>query len=67
MMGFEHRSNGFSRITHTKNYAFVSNACVNVRNGKVTLFMKSDMAVNKIFTEYKWKDFYCSLTTPALL
>ena len=51
---------------HTKNYAFVSNACVNVRNGKVTLYMKSDLTVNKIVTEYKWKDFYCDLSFPSL-
>ncbi len=51
---------------HTKNYAFVSNACVNVRNGKVTLYMKSDLTVNKIVTEYKWKDFYCDFSPASL-
>ena len=53
------RSKGYSQILHTKHYAFLSNACVNVRNGQITLHMKSDMMVNKLIGEYKWKDFYC--------
>lgn len=43
----------------TKNYAFVSNACVNVRNGQVTLYMKSEKQITDLLTKYKWKDFYC--------
>ena len=53
------RSKGYSQILHTQHYAFLSNACVNVRNGQITLHMKSDMMVNKLIGEYKWKDFYC--------
>lgn len=51
----------------TKHYAFVSNACVNVRNGKIMMYMKSDLTVNKIVTENKWKDFYCSFSLDSSL
>ena len=53
------RSKGFSRFITTKNFAFVSNACVHVRNGQVTLHMKSDRQLNLLLSDYKWKDFYC--------
>lgn len=53
----EYRSNGYSRFLATKNYAFVSNACIHVRNGQVTLHMKSELQLNKLLTDNKWKDF----------
>ena len=54
------RSKGYSRFITTKNFAFVSNACVHVRNGQVTLHMKSDRQLNLLLSDYKWKDFYCT-------
>lgn len=44
----------------TKNYAYVSNACINVRNGQVSLYMKSEKQITDLLTKYKWKDFYCN-------
>ena len=58
------RSNGYSRFLDTKNFVFVSNACVNVRNGQVTLYMKSEKQITDLLTKYKWKDFYCIRFAP---
>lgn len=61
-----HRSEGYSQIIYTKNYAHVTNACVHVRNGQITFHMKSDAKINDILSEFKWKDFYCTNSLTVL-
>ena len=53
-----YRSNGYSRIIDTSNYAIVTNVCVNTKDEFITLHLQDDRVLSNLLTKYNRKDFY---------